>query len=110
MAAKQQSPRPRHIPQRMCMSCRRVDAKRQLIRLVRTADGGVVIDSTGKLAGRGAYLCAERPCWHTALKRGTIERALKITLSAADTAMLEAHASQQPDAQPAEDTMNETAS
>lgn len=110
MAAKQQSPRPRHIPQRLCIACRRVDAKRTLIRLVRTGEGGIVIDSTGKKAGRGAYLCAERPCWQQAIKRGAIERALKITLSDEDRLMLEAYAEQLPEAQPAEATMTEPAS
>jgi hypothetical protein len=55
-----------------------VDAKRGLTRLVRLPEDHVAIDPTGKRAGRGAYLCAERGCWETALKRKAIERALKI--------------------------------
>jgi predicted RNA-binding protein YlxR (DUF448 family) len=74
-----QGPRPRHIPQRMCIACRRTDAKRGLLRLVRTTDGHVVLDRTGKLNGRGAYLCHEPACWDQALKRKGLERALRVT-------------------------------
>lgn len=78
MAKQQKGPRPRHVPQRTCIACRKVDAKRGLTRLVRLPEGHVAIDPTGKRAGRGAYLCAERGCWETALKRKAIERALKV--------------------------------
>ncbi len=78
MAKQRQQARPRHVPQRTCIACRRVDAKRGLTRLVRLPDGRVAIDPTGKRAGRGAYLCAERSCWELALKRRAIERALKL--------------------------------
>ena len=78
MAKQQKGPRPRHVPQRTCIACRKVDAKRGLTRLVRLPEAHVAIDLTGKRAGRGAYLCAERGCWETALKRKAIERALKI--------------------------------
>ena len=77
-ARKSSGPRPKHIPQRTCIACRKVDAKRGLCRLVRLEDGRVAVDASGKRAGRGAYLCAERGCWELALKRTTIERALKI--------------------------------
>ncbi|NJK82374.1 MAG: YlxR family protein [Chloroflexaceae bacterium] len=71
--------RPRRVPQRTCVACRSSDAKRVLIRLVRaTADGRVVIDTTGKQAGRGAYLCHNPECWNTALQRRSLERALRI--------------------------------
>lgn len=103
MAAKSQSLRPRHVPQRTCVACRRVEAKRQFVRLVRVADGAVIIDPTGKHAGRGAYLCAERPCWNAALKRGAIERALRVQLTDSDRAMLAAYADHIPDADTTED-------
>lgn len=55
------------------------------MRLVRLLEGHVAIDPTGKRAGRGAYLCAERSCWEAALKRKAIERALKVEqIDAAD--------------------------
>lgn len=75
---KGKGPRPRHVPRRTCIACRKVDAKRGLQRLVRVEGGRVAIDATGKRPGRGAYLCAERGCWEAALKRKAIERALKI--------------------------------
>jgi hypothetical protein len=54
-----------------------VDAKRGLIRLVRTAEGTVVVDTSGKAQGRGAYLCHDPACWETTMKRHGLERALK---------------------------------
>ena len=91
-------PRPRRIPQRTCIACRRVDAKRQLVRVVRTSTGGVAIDATGKIAGRGAYICADPACWNAALKRGAIERALRVTLTEADRATLHEYAQRLPEA------------
>ncbi len=70
--------RPRHIPQRMCIACRRTDAKRGLLRIVRGADGRVALDPTGKRAGRGAYLCHAPACWEQALKRQALARALRV--------------------------------
>ena len=68
--------RVKHVPQRTCVGCRSVIAKRQLVRVVRTADG-VVVDPTGKLAGRGAYLHDRRSCWEIGL-RGSLVHALKV--------------------------------
>jgi hypothetical protein len=62
----------------MCIACRRTDEKRALIRLVRTEEGHVEIDQSGKLRGRGAYLCHDSRCWTTALKRRSLERALRL--------------------------------
>jgi len=69
----------KHIPQRTCTACRRVRAKRELIRLVSTADGSVEVDTSGRRAGRGAYLCPE--CWEAGLKGSRLEHALRTTLS-----------------------------
>jgi uncharacterized protein len=89
---KPKGPRPKHVPQRMCISCRRSETKRGLIRLVRTADGRVALDPTGKRAGRGAYLCHNLMCWEQALKRHGLERALRIeALHDDDRAALEEH-------------------
>jgi uncharacterized protein len=73
---------PKHIPQRTCVGCRIVLSKRSLVRLVRRP-GGVQLDPTGKLAGRGAYLHNRRSCWERGLK-GPLENALKTTLTAED--------------------------
>ena len=83
-------PRRKHVPQRTCVVCRTVRPKRELVRVVRTPEGEVVVDETGKRSGRGAYLCRERGCWETALKRRLLERALKTALTAeAESALRE---------------------
>lgn len=87
--SKTKTVRPRRVPERTCIACRRGDAKRQLVRLVRNVSGGVEIDLTGKKPGRGAYLCRDQACWLTALKRRSIEHSLKTTLTADDRAGIE---------------------
>jgi predicted RNA-binding protein YlxR (DUF448 family) len=69
----------RHIPQRTCVGCREVLPKRSMVRIVRSPNG-VVIDTSGKLAGRGAYLHQLRSCWERGLK-GTLAEALKTKLT-----------------------------
>lgn len=97
MVKQRQSSRPRHVPQRTCIACRKVDAKRGLTRLVRLPEGRVAIDPSGKRSGRGAYLCAERGCWETAFKRKAIERALKIEhMDLTDRQVLSDHAQTLP--------------
>jgi predicted RNA-binding protein YlxR (DUF448 family) len=87
---KTKGPRPKHIPQRTCIACRRTDAKRGLMRLVRDAEGRVALDPTGKRTGRGAYLCHDPACWDQALKRNGLARALRIDmLSPEDRSALE---------------------
>ncbi len=86
--AKKTKGRPKHIPQRTCIGCRMVLAKRALVRIVRTPDG-VQVDPTGKQAGRGAYLHNQRSCWERALK-GTLAHTLKTELTPADLAHLRA--------------------
>jgi len=58
-----------------------VRPKRELVRVVRTPEGDVVVDETGKRNGRGAYLCPTRACWETALSRGLLNRALRTNLT-----------------------------
>jgi uncharacterized protein len=70
----------RHIPQRTCIACREVLPKRSMIRVVRSPEG-VVIDLTGKLTGRGAYLHQQRSCWERGMK-GALESALKVDFTA----------------------------
>jgi hypothetical protein len=73
-----------------------VNAKRQLVRLVRTADGQVLVDPTGKATGRGAYLHNHRACWRMALESHALDRALKVTVIEANRATLQAHSEQYP--------------
>ena len=75
---KAKGPRPKHVPQRTCVACRSTDAKRTLLRLVRTAEGTVEVDPTGKRAGRGAYLCARVRCWERGINERTLVRALRL--------------------------------
>lgn len=82
------TPRRKHIPQRTCVVCRDKDAKRQLTRLVRT-DSGVVIDPSGKLNGRGAYLCDNPTCWARAASTDILSKALRTTLTAEDRQRLQ---------------------
>ena len=71
----------RYIPQRTCVACHRVSAKRELIRLVRISDGSVEVDTSGKKAGRGAYICQAWQCWQTGLTGGRLEDVLRTTLT-----------------------------
>lgn len=80
--------RRKHVPQRTCVGCREVLPKRALIRIVRRPEG-VVVDATGKLAGRGAYLHDRRSCWERGLK-GALAHALKTELTTQDRENLSA--------------------
>jgi predicted RNA-binding protein YlxR (DUF448 family) len=91
------------VPQRTCIACRRVEGKRQLVRIVRTPAGAVELDPTGRKNGRGAYLHADPACWDAAFKRKVIQHALKTELTDADRAALEAYrASLAPPPEPAD--------
>jgi len=79
-------------PQRTCVGCGTVRGKREMVRVVRTPEGSVVADPTGKLAGRGAYLCAQEECWKLGLAKGRLERSLKVKITSDDADALRAHA------------------
>ena len=68
------------IPQRQCMGCRERKAKRELIRVVRTTEGTVCLDFSGKLNGRGAYLCQNPECLQKAQKSKALERSLEVPI------------------------------
>jgi predicted RNA-binding protein YlxR (DUF448 family) len=84
--------RRKHVPQRTCIACRQVGDKRGLIRIVRSIDAGVLVDPTGKRAGRGAYLCRIRHCWEQALAPSSrlLDRALRTTLTESERHTLRA--------------------
>ncbi len=73
---------PRKVPMRTCVGCRTVRAKRELVRVVRTPAGEVTVDPTGKLSGRGAYICPDRGCLEQARQGKRLERALKESIPA----------------------------
>ena len=88
--------RRRHVPLRTCVSCRTPQAKGALVRIVRTPEGTVMVDETGKRSGRGAYLCPERRCWEAALTQRQLERALKVKLALETKTHLMAYAAGLP--------------
>jgi predicted RNA-binding protein YlxR (DUF448 family) len=99
-------PRPKHIPIRTCIACRQTSGKRELVRIVRVAESvvvagkaqpGVRVDPTGKLAGRGAYICKNRACWEQALNSHRFAVALKTTLTDTELAALRTYAATLPD-------------
>ncbi len=73
--------RVKKIPLRMCVGCREMKPKKELIRVVRTPEQTIEIDRTGKRSGRGAYVCPSGACVQKALKGKGLEKALKCTLS-----------------------------
>lgn len=64
-------------PMRMCVACRQMTPKRQLLRVVRTPENDIRPDPTGKLSGRGAYLCKSAQCLERAKKTRALDRALE---------------------------------
>lgn len=89
--------RTRHIPQRTCVQCRQVQDKRNLIRLVRTSEGQLVIDESGKRNGRGAYLCRKRSCWETAIKGQQLGQALRMEIGQDEKRVLQEFLSALPE-------------
>ena len=63
------------VPMRMCVACREMRPKKELLRVVRTPEGTVAVDRTGRMNGRGAYLCSRAECLNKALKTRALERA-----------------------------------
>ena len=76
-------------PQRTCVVCRSTTAKRTLHRIVRSPAGTVAYDPTGKAPGRGAYLCGQPACLDMAVRRRSVQRALKVTDAVAAAAAVE---------------------
>ena len=68
------------IPMRQCMGCRERLEKRQLIRVVRSPEGEVSLDFSGKKNGRGAYLCPDPQCLKKAIKSKSLDRSLEVTI------------------------------
>ena len=81
--------RQKAAPRRTCVVCRATTAKRTLHRIVRSPAGTVSYDPTGKAAGRGAYLCGQPDCLDLAVRRRSIQRALKVTDTVAASAAVE---------------------
>ena len=76
------------VKQRKCVACGRTTTKSDLVRFVKQADGHVRLDPSGKMAGRGAYVCATLQCLEAACKRRGLDRALRAKLDAQTYARL----------------------
>ena len=68
--------KPKKIPQRQCVGCRTMKDKKSLLRVVKTPEGEILLDATGKKSGRGAYVCPDGECLKKARKSRALERAL----------------------------------
>ena len=84
--------RPDHIPMRTCAACREVRPKRSLTRVVRSTTGTVTIDPSGKLAGRGTYICDQPTCRVPETMRAAVSRALGVDVTPESLAIEEKHA------------------
>lgn len=73
--------KPKKIPMRMCVGCREMKPKKELLRVVRSPEGEVSLDATGKKPGRGAYCCFDAACLKRALKQGQLDRQLEVKLT-----------------------------
>ena len=78
---KKHAQTPHKVPERRCVGCGETFEKRNLIRVVRSPEGEISIDFTGKKSGRGAYLCKSESCMKKARKSGVISRALSCEIS-----------------------------
>ncbi|MGB4592295.1 MAG: YlxR family protein [Coriobacteriia bacterium] len=75
-------------PLRTCLACGRETDKKDLVRVVRTPDGDVAVDATGKRNGRGAYVCAATECFEQAVRRNRFTSSLRVNLREDDVERL----------------------
>ena len=68
------------IPLRQCVGCGEMKAKKEMMRVIKTAEGDIVLDVTGKKNGRRAYLCQKEECLKTAMKNKGLERSFKMSI------------------------------
>lgn len=68
------------VPMRKCVGCQEMKNKKEMIRVIRTAENEFMLDATGKKNGRGAYLCPDRECLSKAVKTRGLERSFKQTI------------------------------
>ena len=70
----------KQIPLRQCIGCRQMKAKTELVRIIKTPDNEIYLDKTGKMNGRGAYICLDSDCYNKAVKSKGIEKSLKMAI------------------------------
>ncbi|MBQ6806883.1 MAG: YlxR family protein [Lachnospiraceae bacterium] len=68
------------IPMRQCVGCGEMKNKKEMMRVLKTAEGPIVLDTTGKKNGRGAYLCMDKECLVKARKNKGLERSFKMSI------------------------------
>lgn len=68
------------IPQRQCIGCGEMSNKKEMIRVIKTPEGDITIDATGKKNGRGAYICNSLECFKKVVKSKGLERSLKVSI------------------------------
>ena len=77
MGTENKGLKPRKIPMRQCLGCNEHKPKKELIRIVRSPEGAISLDLTGKKSGRGAYICRDMACLKKVRKSGRVARALE---------------------------------
>lgn len=69
------------VPMRLCLGCQTLKPKQELVRILRDPDGNIVLDTTGKKTGRGAYICKNEACFLAAKKGHRVERSFGCRIS-----------------------------
>ena len=72
--------RVKKVPMRMCTGCKQMKPKRELVRIVKSPEGEISLDLTGRKPGRGAYLCQSRDCLKAACKAKRLEKAFQVSI------------------------------
>ena len=80
MKNNEQTPKARKVPVRQCLGCNEHKPKSEMIRVVRSPEGEISLDTRGKKSGRGAYICYSVSCFNKARKSRRIERTLECTI------------------------------
>ena len=70
----------KQVPLRQCVGCREMKSKKELLRVIKTAENEILLDNTGKKNGRGAYICPNEECLAQAIKSKGLERSLKTAI------------------------------
>ena len=68
------------VPERKCMGCNEKRPKKELIRIVRTPEGEILLDDKGKISGRGVYICPKKECFVKSRKAKRFERSLEVEI------------------------------
>ena len=70
----------RKVPMRQCTGCQEMKNKKEMIRVLKTSEGEILLDATGKKNGRGDYLCRSMDCLEKAIRSRGLERSLKVKI------------------------------